>query len=153
MNADYSIPAYRELPERRLAERRRHLLTAIALERKSSFPVRRAALLAAAALCAVAGVALALSLSLRSNEPNPSFLVRATHTPVWGLHVVGSPRCSALIQLAFGCRGVLALPGRTQRARSALVPAAMATEITGGTGKQRKLLRSILAAMRGNGIT
>ena len=153
MNADHSIPTYRELPERRLVDRRRHLLTAIDLERKSGFPVRRVALLAAAALCAVAGTALALSLSAGSHEPNPPFLVRATHSPVWGVGAVGSARCSALVQLAFGCRGILAVPGRTERPASVAVPAADATEIRGGTREQRKLLHSILAAMRGNGIT
>jgi hypothetical protein len=156
MNAlDYSIPPYRELPPGRLTERRRHLLTAIALRPKFAVPVRRVALLAGPGACAAAAVALALSLSGGSSKSNPRFLIRATHSPVWSVaHVnLGQPTCSVLAELAVGCRGTLAVPAATQRQLPARVPAAAATVVRGGTANQRKLLRSILDGMRGNGIT
>jgi hypothetical protein len=153
MNAAYPLPPYRELPARRLTERKRHLLTAIVVERKPTLKVRRTAILAAAGACTAAAVALALSLSGGSSEASPRFLFHATHPPVWSAHVqAGSPICSALAQLAIGCRGTLAVPAR-KAAPLARVRAARATAISGGTAEQRNLLRSILDGMKGNGIT
>jgi hypothetical protein len=120
---DYPIPPYRELRPGRLAERRRHLLTAIALEPRSTVPARRVALLAGGGACAAAAVALALSLSGGSSKSNPRFLIHATHSPVWSVaHVnLGRPTCSVLAELAAGCRGTLAVPAPTQRQRQAWV--------------------------------
>jgi hypothetical protein len=171
MSSQHSIPPLRDLPRSSLVQRKEHLMAEVARERKPrlalpAFSRRRprVALIAAAGACGAAGIA-AFAISLSGSGPNTSrspFLAQSLRGPVWSAYPsvanwgggALSLTCSRIVQVVFGCKGILTVPATSQAQPVAASSSgeSVTTVIEGGSVRQQRLLQSIIDGMQPNAI-